>query len=66
MSVTVQSDIQNLLKINYRDLFVDSLFQDTVLFDLIPKYSGDVRGQSFNHAVELTRCLLYTSDAADE
>lgn len=55
MSVTVQNDIQSLLKINYRDLFVDSLFQDTVLFDLIPKYSGDVRGQSFNHAVELTR-----------
>jgi hypothetical protein len=55
VSVTVQTDINALLKTAYRDLFVDSIFQDVTLFDLIPKYSGNVRGSSINHAVELTR-----------
>ena len=55
MSVTDQSLISELLKRNYRDVFVDSIYQDTTLFDLIPKYSGDVRGENVNHAVELTR-----------
>ena len=55
MSVTVQSDINALLKTAYRDLFVDSIYQDVTLFDLIPKYNGNVRGSSVNHAVELTR-----------
>jgi len=55
MSVTVQSDIQNLLKRNYRDIMVDSIYQDVTLFDMIPKYSGDVRGEDVRQAVELTR-----------
>ena len=55
MSVTDQSLISELLKRNYRDVFVDSIYQDTTLFDIIPKYSGDVRGEDVRHAVELTR-----------
>ena len=55
MGVTDQSMISELLKRNYRDLFVDSIYQDTTLFDIIPKYSGDVRGEDVRHAVELTR-----------
>ncbi len=55
MSVTSQELISDLLKKNYRDVFVDSIYQDTTLFDLIPKYAGDVRGEDVSHAVELTR-----------
>ena len=55
MSVTTQSMISELLKKNYTDLFTRSIYQDTTLFDLIPKYNGDVRGENINHAVELTR-----------
>tara|TARA_Y100000592_G_C5481083_1_gene325535 strand:+ start:7141 stop:8424 length:1284 start_codon:yes stop_codon:yes gene_type:complete len=55
VSVTAQADISALLKENYRPVFVDTIYQDTMLFDLLKKYSGDVRGSSVNHAVELTR-----------
>ena len=53
--VTTQAMISDLLKRNYRDVMVDSIYQDTTLFDLIPKYSGNVTGESVRHAVELTR-----------
>ena len=55
MSVTAQADISSLLKTNYRPVFIDTIYQDTMLFDLLKKYNGDVRGSSINHAVELTR-----------
>lgn len=55
MSVTTQSLIADLLKRNYRDVMVDSIYQDTTLFDLIPVFNGDVSGESVRHAVELTR-----------
>lgn len=55
MSVTVKDDISSLLKTNYRPVFIDTIYQDTMLFDLLKKYNGDVRGSSINHAVELTR-----------
>ena len=55
MSVTTQAMVQELPKQNYRDVFVDTVYQDTTLFDLIPKYSGDVRGSDVRHAVELQR-----------
>ena len=55
MSVTAQADISSLLKTNYRSVFIDTIYQDTMLFDLLKKYTGDVRGSTINHAVELTR-----------
>jgi len=55
MSVTTQSLISDLLKRNYRDVMVDSIYQDTTLFDLIPVFSGDVSGEDVRYAVELTR-----------
>jgi hypothetical protein len=47
--------ISELLKRNYQDVFTKSIYQDTTLFDIIPKFSGDVRGEDVRHAVELTR-----------
>lgn len=49
------AQISELLKTNYRDVMVDSIYQDVTLYDLIPKYTGDVRGSTVNHAVELQR-----------
>tara|TARA_R100001086_G_scaffold51514_2_gene22947 strand:- start:6521 stop:7717 length:1197 start_codon:yes stop_codon:yes gene_type:complete len=34
---------------------VDSIYQDTTLFDLIPVFNGDVSGEDVRYAVELTR-----------
>ena len=45
MSVTTQSLVSDLLKRNYRDVMVDSIYQDTTLFDLIPVFNGDVSGE---------------------
>jgi len=55
MSVTTESLISDLLKRNYRDVMVDSIYQDTTLFDLIPVFNGDVSGEDVRYAVELTR-----------
>jgi hypothetical protein len=55
MSVTTQSLVSDLLKRNYRDVMVDSIYQDTTLFDLIPVFNGDVSGEDVRYAVELTR-----------
>lgn len=55
MAVTDQSMISALLKEAYKDVFVRSIYTDTVLFDSIPKYQGNVRGANVHTAVELTR-----------
>lgn len=55
MSVTDQSLISDLLKRSYSGALTRSIYQDTTAFDMLPKWQGDVRGESIHTAVELSR-----------